>query len=145
MAPSVTVIGGGIAGLAAASRLLQAGVEDVVVLEASSRVGGRIHSVEMSGQEIELGAQWIHGETDNELYDIALEMGLTDDPDAPVLEDLGEDFVDETGVVWQDDLVDRMWEIAETAEEEEDDYKFEVRSLKAILGKHLKLTKCDIF
>lgn len=122
----VTVIGAGIAGLAAASRLLKAGFQDVVILEASSRVGGRIHSVNFKGNEIEMGAQWIHGEKDNELYDMALELGITDDPDNPVLEDLGEDFVDDEGNVWDDDLVDRMWEIAETAEEEEDEYEYDV-------------------
>ena len=40
---SVIVVGAGAAGLAAASRLRSAGVEDVTILEAANRLGGRIH------------------------------------------------------------------------------------------------------
>ena len=126
-AKSVTIVGAGIAGLAAAARLYKAGIKDVVLLAASSRVGGRIHSTNFNGNEIEMGAQWIHGETDNELFDIADGLGLVDDPDDAVLEDLGEDFVDEDGNVWDDDLVDRLWDMAEAAEEEETSHNFDVR------------------
>ena len=40
----VVIVGAGASGLAAASKLITNGVEDVVVLEASDRTGGRIHS-----------------------------------------------------------------------------------------------------
>ena len=40
---SVIVIGGGAAGLAAASRLNKFGMKNVIVFEASNRLGGRIH------------------------------------------------------------------------------------------------------
>ena len=39
---SIVVVGAGLAGLAAASRLVQAGYSDVIVLGASDRVGGRM-------------------------------------------------------------------------------------------------------
>lgn len=38
----VLVIGAGAAGIAAASRLIERGIEDVLVLEAKDRIGGRI-------------------------------------------------------------------------------------------------------
>ena len=124
---SVIVVGAGIAGLAAAARLFEAGYEEVVVLEASSRIGGRIHSVNFNGNEIELGAQWIHGEEDNQLYDIAEAMGLTEKPGATTLEDLDADFFDEDGHRWDEDLIDKLQEIEDEAGEQEDDHEFEVR------------------
>jgi monoamine oxidase len=55
----VVVIGGGLAGLACA-RALKAGGLDAVVLEARERLGGRVHSVDVDGVDVELGAQWVH-------------------------------------------------------------------------------------
>ena len=40
---SVAIIGAGASGLAAAATLFIAGLESVVVLEASNRIGGRIN------------------------------------------------------------------------------------------------------
>jgi putrescine oxidase len=54
----VAVVGAGIAGLTAATRLTDAGL-DVVVLEARDRVGGRVWNVEIGGEANELGGQWI--------------------------------------------------------------------------------------
>jgi len=54
----VVVVGAGVAGLTAASRLASAGV-DVVVLEARDRVGGRLLTEDVGGLELELGGQWI--------------------------------------------------------------------------------------
>ncbi len=50
----VLVLGAGMAGLNAALRLSEAGV-DVRVLEASARVGGRIHSIDLDGTAIDVG------------------------------------------------------------------------------------------
>lgn len=55
------VIGAGIAGLAAARRLREAGM-DVIVLEARDRIGGRIYTRAHFGNGgVDLGASWIHG------------------------------------------------------------------------------------
>jgi monoamine oxidase len=58
----VLVIGAGIAGLAAARRLSDAGLR-VVVLEARRRTGGRIHTCRPKGWPcpVDLGAEFIHG------------------------------------------------------------------------------------
>ncbi|PLB48910.1 putative flavin-containing monoamine oxidase aofH [Aspergillus steynii IBT 23096] len=58
----VLVIGAGLSGLTAASELHRQGI-DVIVLEASSNVGGRVSSVTTSlGSHLDLGGQWIgHG------------------------------------------------------------------------------------
>jgi monoamine oxidase len=58
---SVVVIGAGIAGLAAAQRLLSKGVQ-VQLLEASGQIGGRIRPLQgFADFDIELGAEEIHG------------------------------------------------------------------------------------
>ena len=54
----VVVVGAGIAGLTAASELVEAGV-DARVLEARDRVGGRTWNTEIGGQANELGGQWV--------------------------------------------------------------------------------------
>jgi len=58
----LVIIGAGIAGLAAAATLGQAGIP-VVVLEARNRIGGRIFTQRDAGCDapIELGAEFIHG------------------------------------------------------------------------------------
>lgn len=43
----MVVIGAGLAGLAAAKALLEQGFTNVTVLEASSRIGGRVQSVKL--------------------------------------------------------------------------------------------------
>ena len=59
-AARVIVIGAGPAGLAAARYLADRGLRPLVV-EARSRLGGRIETVEVGGNPIDLGAAYIHG------------------------------------------------------------------------------------
>lgn len=71
----VVVIGAGIAGLTAAERLVDAGL-DVRVVEARDRVGGRTEGGTFaSGTAIELGGQWV-GPTQDEALDLARRLGL---------------------------------------------------------------------
>ena len=56
--PSVIVVGGGIAGLAAASALRAAAIEAVVV-ERSGSPGGRVASTVVDGTPIDFGAQFL--------------------------------------------------------------------------------------
>lgn len=50
----VVIVGAGLAGLAAAQRLYEAGVRDVVILEAQNRIGGRVHTIKHSDYLLEL-------------------------------------------------------------------------------------------
>ncbi len=43
----VIIIGAGASGVAAASRLYERGIRDILVLEAGNRLGGRIHTIDL--------------------------------------------------------------------------------------------------
>jgi monoamine oxidase len=73
----VVVVGAGVAGLVAATRLRAAGF-DVVVLEARDRVGGRTVNREIpgtGGEVIEMGGQW-NGPTQHRAVSLVAELGL---------------------------------------------------------------------
>ncbi|MFD8419994.1 protoporphyrinogen oxidase [Streptomyces sp. NPDC059466] len=72
----VVVIGGGIAGLAAAHRLLDRGAR-VTVLEASGRVGGKLLPGEIAGARVDLGAESMLARRP-EAVELAREVGLAD-------------------------------------------------------------------
>lgn len=73
-AEHVVVVGAGMAGLAAARTLADAGVR-VTVLEARDRIGGRIWTDSSLGMPIDLGAAWIHGTKGNPLVALAQSAG----------------------------------------------------------------------
>ncbi|MCI3271708.1 protoporphyrinogen oxidase [Streptomyces cylindrosporus] len=75
-AGQVVVIGAGIAGLAAAHRLLARGAR-VTVLEASDRVGGKLLPGEIAGARVDLGAESMLARRP-EAVALAREVGLTD-------------------------------------------------------------------
>lgn len=42
--PKIVIVGAGAAGIAAASKLYENGFENITILEAEDRIGGRIHT-----------------------------------------------------------------------------------------------------
>lgn len=60
------IIGAGVSGLTAAKQLHQAH-QDVLIIEAKDRLGGRVHTDYNWGFAIDLGATWIHGIEHNPL------------------------------------------------------------------------------
>ncbi len=72
----VLVIGAGVAGLAAAAELHEAGLR-VRVLEARDRVGGRVWTIDSEGLDaaVEMGAEFVHGKPP-EIWSVAERAGL---------------------------------------------------------------------
>lgn len=72
------IIGGGLSGLVAAHRLVEAGRE-VLVLEAGERVGGRTCRVEVGEAVLDGGGQWI-GPSQRHVRALVAELGLSTFP-----------------------------------------------------------------
>jgi len=74
----VLVLGGGVAGLTAARRLIQAGVDDVHLLELEDSAGGNARGHEVGGQPCPLGAHYLPlpGPSAREVQALLEELGL---------------------------------------------------------------------
>jgi len=96
--PNIIIIGAGASGLGAASRLCEGGFNptQITILEAEDRIGGRVHTIQhgifakfililflttncfcirIGSNVIELGAQWVHGEIGNPVFELASTTG----------------------------------------------------------------------
>ncbi len=115
---NVIVIGAGIAGLAAALDLAQAGLR-VAVLEARDRIGGRIYTKRdpMTHAAIELGAEFVHGKPP-EIWDLMRTQSL--EP-VPVT---GEDWCHEDGNLSPCDLFSDVDELLERMDDKGPDQSF---------------------
>jgi monoamine oxidase len=88
----VVVVGAGLAGLTAARRLTEAGLEPVVV-EARDRVGGRTLNHEIGdGKVVEVGGQWV-GPTQRRMLALSQELGVETFP----THDEGENLIEWRG------------------------------------------------
>lgn len=71
----VIIIGAGAAGIAAARKLRRHGV-DALILEARDRPGGRAQTIPLAGQNLDIGAHWLHAADANALVHHAKRLGL---------------------------------------------------------------------
>jgi monoamine oxidase len=82
----IAIVGGGLAGLVAAWRLVKQGVRDVVLLEARTTLGGRILSVDAAGSLVDmtestldrfdLGPSWFWPALQPQLDRLVTELGV---------------------------------------------------------------------
>lgn len=95
----IVIVGAGLAGLAAAFNLYKNGFKNILIFEAQNRIGGRVHTIPfgicysrifylvlyinyliLENRFLELGAQWLHGEKGNPLYELAKKKNLISNP-----------------------------------------------------------------
>lgn len=76
--PKIIIVGAGVSGIAAATRLIENGFTNLKILEAEDRIGGRVHSVTTGNWTVDMGGHWVHGEGGNVVYEIAAPLGLLD-------------------------------------------------------------------
>jgi len=74
----VLIVGGGAAGIGAARRLATSGLA-VMLIEATSRLGGRAWTQEVSGLPLDMGCGWLHSADRNSWTRIAEASGFTID------------------------------------------------------------------
>ncbi|CBI28517.3 hypothetical protein VitviT2T_000721 [Vitis vinifera] len=68
--PTVIVVGAGMSGISAAKTLSDAGIKNILILEATDRIGGRIHKTNFAGLSVEMGANWVEGVGGSEMNPI---------------------------------------------------------------------------
>lgn len=121
----VLVIGAGMAGLAAARQLRDAGKE-VILLEARDRIGGRIFtSSKWSDAKVDLGATWIHGDDQsNPVAQLARDIGArltTTDFDNDQSFDTDGTELNAKALDWIESLRDELEEVLVNAQDADDD------------------------
>lgn len=65
----VIILGGGVSGLAALNNLIQNGINNILLIEANTKVGGRLKTDIFNGQKINIGAKWIQGSKNNLFFE----------------------------------------------------------------------------
>ncbi|XP_070578791.1 uncharacterized protein [Ptychodera flava] len=110
--PRVLILGAGMSGIAAAKTLADSGVDDFLILEGDSDIGGRVKSTSFGGQLIELGANWVHfgNSSDNPIWQLKEKYNIrgkhSDYDDVIVLDNAGNNFTHIADDYWE------MWEFA---------------------------------
>ncbi len=122
-AEHILIIGAGMAGLAAAQKLRQAGLR-VTLLEGRDRIGGRVWTDRSwEGIPLDLGASWIHGVDGNPITKLAEEVGVetarTDYDNHWIYDRFGNEL-DDAGYEELEEMAEGLAEYVEAAREELD-------------------------
>uniref|UniRef100_A0A0N4Z9J0 Amino_oxidase domain-containing protein n=1 Tax=Parastrongyloides trichosuri TaxID=131310 RepID=A0A0N4Z9J0_PARTI len=79
---TIAIIGAGFAGISAFNYLKNNGIKNIMIFEASNRIGGRVFPLKYKQGYLQLGAQFINGRN-NPIYEIAEKLkiikGMEDD------------------------------------------------------------------
>lgn len=130
----VIVVGAGISGLAAATRLRSLGFQ-VTVVEGRDRVGGRIWTDRSLGIPVDMGASWIHGPQGNPITGFAKQASartfVTDDDSISVYDEQGDELKWEPTL----DIAERKFEQLEERIESWSEKRDEDLSIYATLSR----------
>ncbi|XP_074574570.1 polyamine oxidase 1-like [Curcuma longa] len=77
--PSVIIVGAGMSGISAGKTLSDAGIKNLLILEATDRIGGRMRKANFAGINVEMGANWVegvNGDTVNPIWNMANKLNL---------------------------------------------------------------------
>lgn len=58
MDKKIIIVGAGVSGVAAATKLVSNGFKQVTILEGGNRIGGRINTIPFGANVVDMGAQW---------------------------------------------------------------------------------------
>ncbi|XP_074041191.1 uncharacterized protein isoform X2 [Leptinotarsa decemlineata] len=116
--PRIVIIGAGASGIAAATRLLENGFNEITLLEAEDRIGGRVNSVEFGGSMVDLGGQWVHGEEGNIVYQMVKDLDLLS-PSHNTYDD--NTYFLSDGTVVDKNTTDKLFEICSRVMDDVDD------------------------
>ncbi|XP_076273104.1 spermine oxidase-like [Rhynchophorus ferrugineus] len=114
----IVIIGAGASGIAAATRLLENGFENIIILEAENRIGGRINSVPLDGGFVDIGGQWVHGEKGNIVYEMVKDLDLVTPSSLP--KDPGMSFFLSDGSMADKTITDRLFAIIMAVKDDKD-------------------------
>lgn len=72
----IVIVGAGLAGVSAASRLVENGYTNIVILEAGIRMGGRVVTLPFADNVVDLGGQWLHAGPGSVLFDMVADHNV---------------------------------------------------------------------
>ncbi|CAI0442323.1 unnamed protein product [Linum tenue] len=115
-ASSVIVIGAGMSGIFAAKTLYEAGITDIVMLEGSSRIGGRMMKAELDGYTVEFGANWFNtgGPLQNAVASLANKTKLRSSRNGNL--NMSANTYGQEGSLYPKQLVDQVQKVASDKE-----------------------------
>ncbi|XP_045205205.2 uncharacterized protein LOC123557659 [Mercenaria mercenaria] len=121
----ILVLGAGMSGVSTAKALHDAGYKNILMLEATSRIGGRIKHERLGNYTVELGAMWIYGKGSNPVYNMAKRHNIsyTDNflDDWTVRDENGNDVTGAADIAYSK-LQDALTNTSDLIHEAEDDF-----------------------